>query len=139
MKALGMISWSRQKQKPKRVNDVARSEESQQIVDQPRRSGREQIPPRKHEDYEFYVNVEDEEEYMLATCKANTDNQVEVEGDDGMLEVVVHYIMVHYGEKEMLKNKRRNTSPRLENIALMPDFVDLGTEERQLLLKSYSS
>ncbi len=43
-----------EKQEPKIVNDVARTEEPQQIVDQPRRYRREQIPPRKYEDHEYF-------------------------------------------------------------------------------------
>jgi hypothetical protein len=86
-------------QEPKIDNDVAGTEEPQQIIDQPRRSRRERI----HEDYELYVIMEDEEEFMLTMCKANTNNQVGVKNDDGALKAVAHYIMVHYGKKEMLK------------------------------------
>jgi hypothetical protein len=37
--------------------------------EQSRRSGREQATPRRNEDYELYVTVEEEDEFMLATCK----------------------------------------------------------------------
>ncbi len=63
-----------EKQEPKIVDDIARTEEPQQIVDRPTRSGMEQILLRKYEDYELYVIMKDEEEFMLATCKANADN-----------------------------------------------------------------
>jgi hypothetical protein len=70
-------------------------------MDQTRRSGREQIPRRKYEDYKLYVSMEDEEEFMLTTCKANANIQMEVKDDDGVLEAIVNYILVHYNEKKM--------------------------------------
>ncbi len=45
--------------------------------------------------------MEDEEEFMLTTCKANANIQMEVKDDDGVLEAIVNYILVHYNEKKM--------------------------------------
>jgi hypothetical protein len=36
--------------------------------EQPRRLGREQAPPKQFEDYEVYVTVKEEDEFMLTTC-----------------------------------------------------------------------
>jgi hypothetical protein len=56
--------------------------------------------------------MEDEEEFMLTTCGAYADNQAEFKDDDGMLKAVMHYIMVHYGEKEMLKKQKKKYKPK---------------------------
>jgi hypothetical protein len=54
-----------------------------------------------------YVTMEDEEEFMLTTCKVNADNQAEVEDDDGAPKAAAHYILAHYGKKEMLKKQKK--------------------------------
>ncbi len=35
------------------------------VTEHPRRLGREQAPPKRFEDYEVYVTVEEEDEFML--------------------------------------------------------------------------
>jgi hypothetical protein len=57
--------------------------------EQPRTSGRERAPPKQLEDYEVYVTVKEEDEFMLTTC---TDNEVtsSYENNDRALEAVVH-------------------------------------------------
>ncbi len=35
------------------------------VIEHPRRLGREQAPPKRFEDYEVYVTVEEEDEFML--------------------------------------------------------------------------
>jgi hypothetical protein len=74
--------------------------------EQPRRLGREQAPPKRLEDYEVYVTVEEEDKFMLTTC---TDDEVTSsdENNDRALEAVAHYIMVHYEEKEKLKKRKK--------------------------------
>jgi hypothetical protein len=40
------------------------------VKEHPRRSGREQAPPKRFKDYEVYVTVEEVEEFMLMVwCK----------------------------------------------------------------------
>ncbi len=41
-------------------------------MEQPRRSGRERACPKRFEDYEVYVTVEEEDKFMLTTCADNT-------------------------------------------------------------------
>ena len=43
------------------------------VAEHPRRLGREQAPPKRFEDYEVYVTVEEEDEFMLigGTVKKN--------------------------------------------------------------------
>ena len=69
------------------------------------------MPTKRYEDYELYVTVAEEEEFLLATNwdKPNDedDGGVSNEGnhaemDNKGLSTVAHYIMVHCAEKEML-------------------------------------
>ncbi len=113
-------------QEPKIVNDVAGTEEPQQIIDHPRSSGREQIPPRKYDDYKLYVNVEDEEESMLTTCKANADNQAEDKDDDGTHKAIVHYIMVHYSKKEILRKGKKKYKSKVGQYSLNAGLCQFG-------------
>jgi hypothetical protein len=73
------------------------------------RSGREQATPRRYEDYELYVTVEEEDEFMLATCK---DESIEEEDNNGALEAVGHYIMMHYDEQEKRKKRKKKYKPK---------------------------
>ncbi len=57
--------------------------------EQSRRSGREQGAPRRYEDYELYVIIEEEDEFVLVTCK---DESTEEEYDNNALEAVGYYI-----------------------------------------------
>ena len=61
---------------------------------------------------------------MLTTC-TNDEVKSSDKNNDRALEAVAHYIMVHYEEKEKLKKRRRNTGPRLDNMALTLGFVIL--------------
>ena len=50
------------------------------------------------------------------------DSQQDVKEDPERLASVAHYIMMHYAEKESVKeNERRNTSLRQANTAWRPD------------------
>jgi hypothetical protein len=63
-------------------------------MEQPKRLGREQACPKRFEDYEVYVTVEEEDELTLTTC---TDDDVvsTAENNDRALKAVVHYIMMY--------------------------------------------
>ena len=69
-----------------------------------RRSGRIKIANRQFEDYELYTTVEDEEQLILATVDENPANDEE---DEEVLAAVMHFIMVHYKEKEGIKKKKK--------------------------------
>jgi hypothetical protein len=72
--------------------------------EQSRRSRREQSTPRRYEDYELHVTIEEEDEFMLATCK---DESTEEEDNNDALEAVGHYIMMHYDEQEKIKKRKK--------------------------------
>jgi hypothetical protein len=46
-------------------NDEDKNDADGNVTEHPRRLGREQAPPKRFEDYEVYVTVEDEDEFML--------------------------------------------------------------------------
>jgi hypothetical protein len=82
---------------------------------------RERVPTKRYEDYELYITVAEEEEFLLATNgdKPNDedDGGVSNEGnhaemDDKVLSTVAHYIMVHCAEKEMLEKQKRKYKPK---------------------------
>ena len=60
-----------------------------------------QIANRQYKDYELHVTLE-EEEIILATVG---DNHNKEDNDEEELAVVVHYVMTHYTEKEVIKKK----------------------------------
>ncbi len=80
-------------------------------MEQPRRLGREQACPKRFEDYEVYVTVEEEDKFMLTTC-ADNDVVSTDENNDKALEAVVHYIKMHYEEKEKLKKRKKKYKPK---------------------------
>jgi hypothetical protein len=75
-------------------------------VQQPRKLGREQVPPKRFKDYKVYSTAKEEDNFILTTC---TDNAVMAadKNNNKALETVAHYIVMHYKEKEKLK-KRKN-------------------------------
>jgi hypothetical protein len=85
--------------------------------EQPRRSGRERAPPKRLEDCEVYVTVEEEDKFVFTTC---TDDEVTSsdENNDRALEAVVHYIMAHYEEKERLKKRKKTYRPKVGQYGL---------------------
>jgi hypothetical protein len=66
--------------------------------EEPRRLAGAPIVNRQYEEYELYVTVE-EEEIILAT---EGDKHVEEDNDEEELATVVHYVMTHYVEKEVI-------------------------------------
>jgi hypothetical protein len=60
------------------------------------------VANRKFEDFELYVTME-EEEVMLAMTKEYPGEDKE---DKEVLAAVAHYIMVHYKEKEGVKEEK---------------------------------
>ena len=49
------------------MEDEDKDEENKPISDEPRKSSRDRVPNRKFEDYELYVYVAEEDEFLLAT------------------------------------------------------------------------
>jgi hypothetical protein len=94
-----------------------------------RKSGRIKIANRRFEDYELYTTVEEEKQLMLATVEKEipSDN----EEDEEVLAAVAHFIMVHYEEKQGIKQKKKkNISPKLDSIRWRPVLKDLVNEEK---------
>ncbi len=59
------------------------------------------MPNKKYKDYELYVTVAEEEEFLLSTNGEESDNRgaYNMEMGDKALSAVAHYIMVHFAEK----------------------------------------
>ncbi len=77
------------------------NEEGEPISDGTRKSGRVKVPNRRYEDYELYVTVAEEEEFLLATNEEEFDEQGgnHTKISDKTLSEVAHYIMVHYARR----------------------------------------
>ncbi len=45
--------------------DEDNNDADENVTEHPKRLGREQAPPKRFEDYEVYVTVEEEDEFML--------------------------------------------------------------------------
>ena len=83
--------------------------ENEAISDESRKSSRDRVPNRKFEDYELYVNVAEEDEFLLATNGEECEEK-EMESattSDKDMSAVAHYIMVHYAEKELIKKRKK--------------------------------
>ncbi len=102
--------------------------------EQPRRSGKEQAPPKRLKDYEVYVTVKEEDKFMLTTC---TDNEVTSsdENDHRALEAVAHYIMVRYKEKEKLKKRKKKYRPKIGQYGLDAGLCHFGDRAEMAVTK----
>ncbi len=100
--------------------------------EQSRRSGREQATPRRYEDYELYVTVEEENEFMLATCK---DESINEEDNNGALEAVGHYIMMYYDEQEKTKERKKKYKPKAGQFGLNAGFCKFGDRGESAVTK----
>jgi hypothetical protein len=107
------------------VEDKAETKEpeqpSEQLSGAIRKSSRERVPTKRYKDYESYVTVVEEEEFLLATNGDEPDDKDDggisnggnhAEMDNKALSTVAHYIMVHCTEKEMLKMRKRKYKPK---------------------------
>jgi hypothetical protein len=96
------------------VEEGDENEEGEPISDGTRKSGRVKVPNRRYEDYELYVTVAEEEEFLLATNEEEFDEQgrKDTEISDKTLSKVAHYIMVHYAEKELGKKCKKKYKPK---------------------------
>ena len=70
------------------------SEEAVESEDEYRRSKRNRTANRQYQDYELYVTVEEQE-----------DRPDYEEAHHEQMVSMVHYIMMHYAEKESIKKK----------------------------------
>jgi hypothetical protein len=76
---------------------------------------------KTYEDYELYVTVAEEEEFLLSTNGDKLDDKdngsISSEGnhaelDNKVLSAVAHCIMVHCTEKKVLKKQKRKCRPK---------------------------
>jgi hypothetical protein len=96
------------------VEEGDENKEGEPISDGTRKSGRVKVPNRRYEDYELYITVAEEEEFLLATNEEEFDEQGgnDTEISDKTLSEVAHYIMVHYAEKELIKKRKKKYKPK---------------------------
>ncbi len=87
--------------------------------------GREHTCPKRFEDYEVYVTVEEEDEFMLTTC-TNDDVVSTDKNNDRALEAVAHNIMMHYEEKEKLKKRKKKYKPKDGKYSLSARLCHFG-------------
>ena len=79
------------------------SEEAVESEHDYRRSKRNRIGNRQYQDYELYVTMEEQE-----------DRPDHEEDDPKKMVSVVHYVMMHYAEKESIKKKLKACQYGLE-------------------------
>ena len=83
------------------VEEEDEDEGNKPISEEPRRLSREKVPNKRFEDYELYITVAEEDEFLLATNGKESEEK-EMENammSDEAMSAVAHYIMVHYAEK----------------------------------------
>ena len=112
-------------------------EEKEPISDKPRKSSRDRVPNRKFKDYELYVNVAEEDEFLLAT---NGEEFEEKEMESAMISnegmsAVAHYIMVHYAEKELIKKRKKKYKPKDGQYTLDAGLRKFGDEGKTAVTK----
>jgi hypothetical protein len=100
--------------------------------EQSRRSGREQATPRGYEDYEPYVTIEEEDEFMLATCK---DESTKEEDNNNAFEAVRHYVMMHYNEQEKIKKRKKKYKPKAGRFGLDARLRKFGDRGKSAVTK----
>jgi hypothetical protein len=130
------------------VEDKAETKEPEQPFEQLsgtiRKSSRERVPTKRYEDYELYVTVAEEEEFLLATNgdKPNDENEEGVsnegnhaEMDNKALSAVANYIMVYCAEKEMLKKWKRKYKPKAGQYTLDAGLEKFGSRGETAVTK----
>jgi len=117
--------------------DEDEDEENEPIPDEHRKLSRKRVPNRKFEDYELYVTVAEEDEFLFATNEEEFDEK-EMESatisDEGM-SAVAHYIMVHYAEKELIKKRKKKYKPKDGQYTLDAGLRKFGSEGETAVTK----
>jgi hypothetical protein len=118
------------------VEEDDENEEGVPISDGTRKSSRERVPNRKFEDYELYVTVAEEDEFLLATNGEVEEKEMESAtiSDEGM-SAVAHYIMVHYAEKELIKKRKKKYKPKDGQYTLDAGIRKFGDEGESAVTK----
>ncbi len=130
------------------VEDKTKNEEPEQPFEQSsgtiRKSSRERVPTKRYEDYELYITVAEEEEFLLAT---NGDKPYDeddggfssegnhAEMDNKAQSAVAHYIKVHCAEKEMLKKRKKEIQAKAEQYMLDAGLKKFGSRGEAAVTK----
>ncbi len=130
------------------VEDKTKTEEPEQPCEQLsgtiRKSSRERGPTKRYEDYELYVTVVEEEEFLLAANgeESNDKNDGGVSNernhadmDNKTLSAVAHYIMVHCTEKDMLKKRKRKNKLKAGQYTLDAGLKKFGSRGEMAVTK----
>ncbi len=107
------------------------------ISEEPRKSSREKVPNKRFEDYELYVTVAEEDEFLLAT---NGEESEEKEIENAMMSnevmsAVAHSIMVHYAKKELIKKRKKKYKPKDGQYTLDAGLRKFGDEGKTAVMK----
>ncbi len=112
-------------------------EGNEPISDEPRKSSRERVPNKRFKDYELYITVAEEDKFLLATNREESEEK-EMESamisDEGM-NAVVHYIMVHYTKKELIKKRKKKYKPKDGQYTLDAGLRKFGDEGKTAVAK----
>jgi hypothetical protein len=94
------------------------------------------VPNRKFEDYELYVTVAEEDEFLLATNREVEEKEMESAtiSNEGM-STVAHYIMVHYAKKELIKKRKKKYKPKDGQYTLDAGIRKFGDEGESAVTK----
>jgi len=133
------IKIERQKSEDTRkiVEEGDENKEGEPISVGTRKSGRVKAPNRRYEDYELYVTVAEEEEFLLATSEEEFDGQGknDTKINDKTLSKVAHYIMVHYAEKELIKKRKKKYKPKDGQYTLDAGLKKFGDRGETAVMK----
>jgi hypothetical protein len=121
------------------MEDKDEDEEIEPISDGTRKSSRAKVPNRKYVNYELYVTVAEEDEFLLAlaTNREESDKRGadDTEMGDEALSTVAHYIMVHYAEKELIKKHKKKYKPKDGQYTLDAGLRKFGNEGKMAITK----
>ena len=119
------------------VEEEDENEGNKPISEEPRRLSREKVPNKRFEDYELYVTVAEEDEFLLATNEEESEEK-EMENammSDEAMSAVAHYIMVHYAEKELIKKRKKKYKPKDGQYTLDAGLRKFGDEGKTAVMK----
>jgi hypothetical protein len=119
------------------VEDEDEDKELEPICDGTRKSSRAKVPNRKYSDFELYVTVAEEDEFLLATNGEESDKRGadNTEMGNKVLSAVAHYIMVHYAEKELIKKHKKKYKPKDGQYTLDAGLRKFGNEGETAITK----
>jgi hypothetical protein len=108
-------------------------------TEQPLRSGQIRIANKHYNNYELYITVGEEEDFLLVIDTSNNETPADTTDgvEDDVLEAVAHFIMIHYAEKVKMKKKKKKKKckPTTGQYGLNAGLKKFGDKEETVVTK----